>query len=94
LITLDVYAPQRTAKVLDSFHKLNTVAAYIPNGCAGFVQPFDVAINKPFKDVIRDMIDEEVEKDLDKLYNLSKRKRMAVSDRRILMTKCVGEVRS
>lgn len=87
LVALDVFAGQKTPKVLKAFKSLNMTTFFIPEGCISLVQPLDISINKILKNGISQLIDEEMDRNPtkwdDKAFN--------VSDRRVLITHCVGE---
>ena len=85
LIALDVFAGQKTASVLRAFRSHNMVAAFIPEGCTGLIQPMDTSINKVLKEKISILLDEEVESNPDVWEN-----DFSISDRRITITKVVA----
>ena len=64
----------------------------IPGGCSGLVQVLDVSVNKPFKGILRNVLDELMEamneNELDALNGVAD---SAVRRRRALMTHSVGE---
>ena len=49
LLSLDVFAGQKTFEVKQAFKDLNIMPSFIPSGCTGYVQVLDVAINKSLK---------------------------------------------
>ena len=55
-------------------------------GCTRRVQPLDVAFSKPFKDIIPQLFEQHMDKNL---VNYSKGK-ITASQRRVLITKWVG----
>ena len=68
------------------------VPSLIPGGCSGLVQVLDVSVNKPFKGILRNVLDELMEamneNGLDALNGVAD---SAVRRRRALMTHSVGE---
>jgi hypothetical protein len=55
MLTLDVFKGQLNAKVLAKFKCINCTCSFIPGGTTGFIQVYDVAINKPLKDRISEL---------------------------------------
>ena len=51
LVTLDIFGGQTTQAVKDLMNELHV---YIPEGCAGYIQPLDTILNKLLKDRIAD----------------------------------------
>ena len=64
-----------------------TTLINVPGGTTSRVQPPDVAINKPFKNRVRQAFEEHLHKNL-QLYTEGK---LTASDRRVLTTKWVGD---
>ena len=64
----------------------------IPGGCTSLVQVLDVSVNKPFKGILQNVLDELMEtmseKGLEALDDVTD---SAVRRRRVLMTRAVGE---
>ena len=84
LLSLDVFAGQKTATVLHTCRTNQIVTAFIPEGCTGLVQPMDTSINKVLKEKISELLDEEVEANPELWEN-----DFSVADRRIIITKVV-----
>lgn len=61
LLSLDIFAGQKKPSVLQTLQENRIVAAFIPEGCNGLVQPMDTSINKVLKERISQLLDEEVE---------------------------------
>ncbi|RPB05506.1 hypothetical protein L873DRAFT_1797893 [Choiromyces venosus 120613-1] len=53
LLVLDLFGAHKTEEVLDTFSANDIVVSMIPGGCTSLVQPLDVSINRPFKDILR-----------------------------------------
>jgi len=53
LLVLDLFAAHKTQEVLDTFLANDITVSLIPGGCTSLVQPFDVSINRPFKDILK-----------------------------------------
>jgi len=53
LLVLDLFRAHKTEEVLDTFSANDIVVSMIPGGCTSLVQPLDVSINRPFKDILR-----------------------------------------
>jgi hypothetical protein len=88
LLLLDVFAGHTTDTVLSKLRSAGVLTSLIPGGCTGLLQPLDTAVNKAFKNYLRDFtdqyIDEEEEKrgcDIDQ---------WSVSDKRIITTHVVA----
>ena len=58
LLALDVAKFHSTQEVLSTLRSYDIVPSLIPPGCTGLVQPLDVSVNKPFKCLLRDILDE------------------------------------
>ena len=74
-------------QVKQAFRDLNITTSFIPAGCTGYVQVLDVAINKPLKNRISQLADLHYDEHFDKWHKGS----YTVGDRRILLTKWVGQ---
>ena len=53
LLVLDLFGAHKTEEVLNTFSANDIVVSMIPGGCTSLVQPLDVSINRPFKDILR-----------------------------------------
>lgn len=51
LLALDLFGGHKTEDVLDILLAHDITLSAIPGGCTGLVQPLDVSINGPFKDI-------------------------------------------
>ena len=86
LLSLDVFAGQKTATILHTCRTNRIVTAFIPEGCTSLVQPMDTSINKVLKERISLLLDEEMEKNLELWESDFK-----IADRRIIITRVVAE---
>ena len=53
LLAIDLFSGHRTEEVLDTFAAHDITSNVIPEGCTGLVQPLDVLVNRPFKDILK-----------------------------------------
>ncbi|KAE9970656.1 hypothetical protein EG328_006140 [Venturia inaequalis] len=69
--------------------------AVIPGGCTGLLQPLDVSINKAFKELLREIIDAEMDRiDAEEALEFLSTgipKKASLSERRIMFTRVVGK---
>ena len=86
LLILDVHTAQKTPAFLHALSLRNTTPAFVPAGCTSLVQPLDVALNKPFKNLVDAQFNQHFEANLD-AWALGK---ISASERRILMTQWIG----
>jgi len=67
----------------------------IPAGCTGLVQPLDVSVNKPFKNILRDLLEDLLDNHeathQQNLRELHRSGISAIAERRILVTKAAGQ---
>ena len=83
----DVHRAQQTNSVKELSKKHKTSLVNVPPGCTSRVQVVDVLIKKPFKDEVHSLFEDHLDKNLDQ-YVAGK---INESQRRVLMTKWVGE---
>ena len=57
LLALDMAKFHSTEEVLTTLSSHDIIPSMIPAGSTGLVQPLDVYINKPFKAIFRDLLD-------------------------------------
>jgi len=93
LLAIDVAKFHKTKLVLSTLQSHDIIPSLIPPGCTGLLQPLDVAINKPVKDILRTLTEEALDQyeirhkgDLREATRTS-----AVEDRQVLVQRCVGE---
>lgn len=53
LLVIDLFQGHRTAEVLNIFKANDVAVSLIPGSCTGHVQPLDISINRPFKDILK-----------------------------------------
>ena len=53
LLALDLFGGHKTDNVLDTLKAHDITLSVIPAGCTGIVQPLDISINRPFKDLLK-----------------------------------------
>ncbi|RPB00518.1 hypothetical protein L873DRAFT_1564006, partial [Choiromyces venosus 120613-1] len=85
LLLMDVAGFHTTPEVLQKLHSASITTSLIPSGCTGLLQPLDTAVNKPFKQYLREYTD---------AYTLRKQstiQKWSTSDKRIMVTHVVGE---
>ena len=54
LLAFDAAAFHKTPEILHTFRNNHIVPALVPSGCTGLLQPLDTAVNKPFKELLRE----------------------------------------
>lgn len=92
IIVLDAAKFHRTDAVLECLRSWDIKASLIPGGCTGLIQPLDVSINGPFKNILCDVLDTEIDKlGEETLNNFDIETESAIGQRRVLMTKAVGK---
>ena len=87
LFAIDLMGSHKTPAVLELLRNNDITPSLIPPGCTGLVQPLDVSINKPLKELLRDLTDQKIF-DLESAADFE---RWTVGDRRVMTTQCVGE---
>ena len=48
-------------EVLNTLRSHQITSSLVPVGCTGLVQPLDVALNKPLKDILRDILEDSLD---------------------------------
>ena len=87
LLSLDVFSGQKTKEVITSFKALKCTTSFIPGGTTGFIQVCDTVINKSLKARIEDLADQYIDKNEREWVE----GKYTVSQRRVLLTKWVGQ---
>jgi len=59
---MDVLQSQKTSPVWDVLRTHDITFSLVPGRCTGLVQPVDVSVNRPFKDLLKEEIDLEFER--------------------------------
>lgn len=92
LLALDVAKFHKTNAVLDTLRSHDIIPAMIPPGCTGLVQPLNVAVNKPLKDLLQELVEDSLEcyerKSGEDLRESGKSS--AVEERRVLVQHCLA----
>ncbi|RPB05356.1 hypothetical protein L873DRAFT_1839909 [Choiromyces venosus 120613-1] len=76
---------QEAPEVLQCLHSASITTSLIPSGCTGLLQPLDTAVNKPFKQYLREFTD---------AYTLQKQsiiQKWSTGNKRIMVTHVVSE---
>lgn len=93
MVALDVAKFHKTDTILSTLRSHDIIPAMIPPGCTGLVQPLDVSINKPLKDILRNLIEDAMElfeqQTGDDLYE--SQKSSAMEERRVLIQHCLAQ---
>ena len=87
ILVADVHQAQQADGVKALLKKKNIELFNVPPGCTSRVQPLDISVNKPFKDVVRQQFEKHLEENLQR-YTEGK---IRASERRVLVTKWVGK---
>jgi len=53
LLALDMFGGHKTDEVLDTMRAHNITLSVIPGGCTSMVQPLNISINRPYKDILK-----------------------------------------
>jgi hypothetical protein len=86
-LSLDVFAGQKTKEVIAGFKALNCTTSFIPGGTTGFVQVCDTVINRSLKARIEELADQYIDKNEREWVE----GKYTVSQRRVLLTRWVGQ---
>ena len=87
ILIANVHRAQQNDSVKELLKKRNTSLDNVPLGCTSRVQVVDVLINKPFKDKVHSLFEDHLDKYLDQYVD----GKLNASQRRVPMTKWVGE---
>lgn len=86
LFTLDAAGFHKTETVINTLKEHNIMPSMIPGGCTGLIQPLDISINFPLKEMFREEVEEYIEQEEEK-----RKINWTVGDRRVMTTICVGQ---
>lgn len=86
ILVADVHTAQQTDEVKRLLVNKKTVLVNVPPGCTSRVQPLDVSVNKPFKNLVREQFEKHLDENLDKYVD----GKLTASERRVLTTKWVA----
>lgn len=86
LLVMDHASFHKTEDVMKVFRANCITPCMIPAGCTAILQPLDVSINKAFKEKMRELLDEHLERAEEENQPME-----TPSARRVLLTKVVGE---
>src|ERR1700709_954695 len=86
-LSLDVFAGQKTKEVIDCFKALKCTTSFIPSGTTGFVQVCDTVVNRALKARIEKLADQYIDENEREWVE----GKYSVSQRRVLLTKWVGQ---
>jgi len=89
LLVMDHAAFHKTVEVRAALDEGTITPAIIPGGCTSILQPLDVAINRPLKDLLRQRLSEKLEYYEEAGYSAATE---TTSSRRILLTQIVADV--
>ena len=87
ILVADIHATQQTDAVKTALRNYKTELVNVPPGCTSRIQPLDVCINKPFKEVVKRQHEAHMSENL-QLYTEGK---LTACDRQVLLTKWVGK---
>jgi hypothetical protein len=65
LLVMDCVAFRKTPEVLETLRQNHCQVAMIPPGCTGILQPLDTHINKPFKAILTELVEEDTQRKVD-----------------------------
>lgn len=82
LLCLNAFKPHLTPTVRAVLKEQKTTLSVILGGCTGYIQPLDVSLNKPLKDLIQ----EEWDDHYDQHIKDQQKEKFNIGERRILLT--------
>ena len=84
----DVHRAQQIDSVKRLLQSKKTILVNVTPRYTSRVQPLDVAVNKPFKYTIKEQFERHLDENLDDYVD----GKLTVSDRRVFITKWIGNV--
>ena len=87
LLLMDRAAFHVTPAILSTLRSHRIIPSIIPGGCTGLLQPLDTAVNKPFKEYLREYTDIYLDEQAVNGHDMTT---SSVSDKRILTTHVVA----
>ena len=60
-LVMDLFEPHSTQSIKDWLHARRIILSLVLGSCTGLVQPLGVSVNRPFKDVLKQAIDDAVD---------------------------------
>jgi hypothetical protein len=87
LLALDAAAFHKTPEILQKLRDNHIITALVPPGCTGILQPLDTAVNKPFKELLREQTELYTDAREDAGDDIEK---WSVSQKRVIVTHVVG----
>jgi len=95
MLVLDVVKFHSTPEVPSTLRSNNIIPSLVPAGCTSLVQPLDVAINKPFKDILEDILDRRLD-EYEESHSINLREIPSsntnmIAEQRVLVSWSVGE---
>jgi len=86
LFAVVLMGSHKTPAILDILHQNNIIPSRISSGCTSLVQPLDILVNKPFKEILGDLTDQTILE----LESMEAFERSTIADRGVMTTECVG----
>ena len=87
LVAMDCVSFHKTPEVLETFKSNHCQVVMVPPGCTGILQPLDTHINKPFKAILSELVEEDTELKEEANPDF----KWTPSIKRIQITHCVGK---
>jgi len=93
LLVMDLFKSHSTQEIKDWLRTHRIDPSLVPSSCTGLVQPLDISVNCPFKDILKQVIDDAVDLSERQTTPATGKKdwQLAASKMRVMMTKWVGD---